>query len=410
MGNAGTLSDAEYISVAAFILQRNGLEPGATPLSFSTESRTVLGGIVDGNRAGSVAAAVYPIPGRVGTSPSPDSVRAMSAGMAPAGGGALTETPTAITWTYRSVPRFTPPSDAELADPPSKDWLHWRGNPAAWGYSALKQVNAETVGRLELAWVWGLPNGRSQLAPLVRDGVIFITTARNNGLHALDATDGTLLWEYSRQFPDKSEESRAVRTLALWQDQVLVTTRDGYLVALHARDGKVRWEVPLGEGENELTTSTGPLIADGKIINGVNGCGEGAASCFISARDARTGRLLWRTMTVPKPGTPGADTWGDVPYERRSGADVWNGGSWDVKLGLVFFGTAQAKPHVATSRGMTTDDQTLYANSTLALDVNDGHIVWHRTHVPGESLDLDEAYEQILIDVDGQPLVMAAGK
>ena len=51
-----------------------------------------------------------------------------------------------------------------------------------------------------------------------------------------------------------------------------------------------------------------------------------------------------------------------------AGRDVWNGGSWDPDLGLVYFGGAQAKPWVAASRGLTTADSALYTNSTLALD------------------------------------------
>ena len=65
-------------------------------------------------------------------------------------------------------------------------------------------------------------------------------------------------------------------------------------------------------------------------------------------------------------------------------------------MGLVYIGTAQAKPWVAVSRGLTTADSTLYTNSTLALDVETGRIVWYRHHVPGESLDMDEGFEQVL--------------
>ena len=83
-------------------------------------------------------------------------------------------------------------------------------------------------------------------------------------------------------------------------------------------------------------------------------------------------------------------------------SDVWITGSWDAELGLAFWGTAQAKPWVAASRGLSTDDATLYANSTLALDIDTGEIRWYFTHVPGETLDLDEAFERIVVDLDGR--------
>ena len=85
-------------------------------------------------------------------------------------------------------------------------------------------------------------------------------------------------------------------------------------------------------------------------------------------------------------------------------------GSWDPELGLVYFGTAQAKPWVAASRGLTTADSTAYANSTLALRVEDGSIAWYYIHVPGESLDMDEALERVLLDVNGEPTVISIGK
>ena len=308
---------------------------------------------------------------------------------------------------------FTPVSNAELVDPPADDWLHWRGNPASWGYSSLSQINTQNIHRLRLAWVWGMEDGdRSQPVPLVRDGTLYLPNS-GNVIQALDATNGTLLWEYRRQFPrgcSTCEAGARLRSLAIWEDLILVATADAYMVALDARTGVVRWETQIAEGER-FRNSTGPIVADGKVINGINGCSQTIESCFITAHDARTGRELWRTFTIARPGEPHGDTWGELPLEERGGGDTWNGASWDPELGLVYFGTAQAKPHAPVSRGLTTADSTLYTNSTLALDVNDGHIVWYRQHAPAEALDLDTGYEQVLVDVDGVlPVLLTAGK
>jgi alcohol dehydrogenase (cytochrome c) len=133
-------------------------------------------------------------------------------------------------------------------------------------------------------------------------------------------------------------------------------------------------------------------------------------SCFITGHDALTGRELWRTFTIARPGEPGGDTWGGYPFELRGGGDVWNGGSWDPELGLVYWGVAQAKPWMAWSRGLTVADSALYTSSTLALDAKTGEIAWYRQHVPGESFDMDEAFEQVLADVGGQPALLTIGK
>ena len=393
---AGSLSAEQVASVLAYILRANDVQADGTELSLAS-----TGTVIPGAERVAVTdvAGVPPIPGRVGTIRSPDTRQAPPEFL-----GAISETPTSITETYRAPARFTPVSDAELASPPDGDWLHWRGSPGSTGFSRLSQINTENVHRLQLAWVWGLPDGsRYRTAPLERSGILFLTTA-GGSVQALDATDGTLLWEYRRK---DANIGQRVQSVALWEDLVVVSTPDGAIVALDAPTGVVRWETP----EMGVSNTAGPIIADGKVINGVNGCGRFVEQkCFISAHDVRNGEFLWQTDVITRPGEPGGDTWGDLPFEMRAGGELWNGGSWDPDLGLVYFGTAQAKPWVAASRGLTTADSTLYANSTLALDVETGRIVWYRQHVPGESLDMDEGFEQVLADIDGVPSLLTTGK
>ena len=400
----GSLDEGQYVALTAFILRQNGVAPAQARLSLSSSGR-VIGG------AGAMAAAGDgeptvrpPVPGRVGTGPTPGTRNSIPEV------AVITETATGVTRSYRPARNFTPVSDADLMNPPDGDWLHWRGTPAALGYSPLDQITSENVHRLSLAWVWGMEPGTSQPSALVRDGVIFLPNSFNV-VQALDATDGTLLWEYRRTFPEGGGRGGRLRSLALWEDLIFVATLDASLVALDARTGVVRWETVIEDPELGYSNSSGPIVADGKVINGINGCTRlNEESCFITAHDARTGRELWRTHTIARPGEPGGDTWGDLRFEQRGGGDVWIPGSWDPDLGLVYFGTAQAKPWVAASRDLSTSDAALYTNSTLALDVDDGHIVWYRQHVPGETLDMDEAFEQVLVDVDGQPLHLSIGK
>ena len=392
----GSLSPEEVAAVVAYLLRANDVPASGSALSLAS-----TGTVIPGTEptASVVVAGLPPIPGRLGTVRSPEGVQAPPVSL-----GALSETPTSVTETYRAPRRFTPVSEADLVSPPDGDWLHWRGSPGSTGFSALSQINTDNVGGLQLAWVWALPDGsRYRTAPLERSGVLFLTTA-GGAVQALDAIDGTLLWEYRRK---DARIGQRVQSVALWEDLVLVSTPDGSIVALDAPTGVVRWETPqMGFGN-----TAGPIVADGKVINGVNGCGRFIEEkCFVSAHDVRNGELLWQTEVIARPGEPGGDTWGDLPWELRTGGDMWNGASWDPDLGLVYIGTAQAKPWVAASRGLTTADSTLYANSTLALDVETGRIVWHRTHVPGESLDMDEGFEQVLADIDGVPALLTIGK
>ena len=59
---------------------------------------------------------------------------------------------------------------------------------------------------------------------------------------------------------------------------------------------------------------------------------------------------------------------------------------------------------------MTVDDKALFSSSTLALNPDDGTLAWFFQHVPGESLDLDEVYERVLVDLDGRKVLFTVGK
>ena len=54
---------------------------------------------------------------------------------------------------------------------------------------------------------------------------------------------------------------------------------------------------------------------------------------------------------MARPGDPGGDTWGDLPLRFRAGGDAWIAGSYDPDVGLVYWGTAQAKPWSSAVRG-----------------------------------------------------------
>ena len=94
----------------------------------------------------------------------------------------------------------------------------------------------------------------------------------------------------------------------------------------------------------------------------------------------------------------------------RAGGETWIAGSYDPELNLTYWGTAQAKPWVPASRGLTVLDKVLYTGSTLALNPDTGKLAWYFQHAPAESLDLDEVFERVLVDIGDQKVVFSAGK
>src|SRR5215469_8980234 len=203
-----------------------------------------------------------------------------------------------------------PVTDATLANPDQGDWLQWRRTNDDWGYSPLDQINRSNVKQLQLVWSWGVNPGASEEAPLVHDGIMFIPNP-GGGVQAVDAATGDLLWEYKRRYENGELSTGAMRSLALYGDKVFVGTRDAHLVALDARTGAVVWDHTVADHALGYEYSSGPIIAKGHVIAGMTGCTRYKFDvCFISAHDPDTGRELWRTSTIARPGEPGGDTWG----------------------------------------------------------------------------------------------------
>ena len=301
-----------------------------------------------------------------------------------------------------------PASDAVLQNPDPGDWVNWRRTLDGWGHSPLDEIDRNNVGDMQLAWSWGLEPGVSQTTPMVRDGVMYIANP-GNVVQALDAATGDFIWEYRREMDERLRPAAQLRSLAMYEDLILLNTVDAHIVGLDARTGAIRWDTNVAPDHDGYGFSSGPVVADGVIVAGLRGCERFREdTCYIVGVDGRTGRVLWRTSTVARPGERGGDTWGDLPVLFRAGADAWIPGSYDPVNRLVFYGTSQAKPWTRDARG--TDGDALYSNSTLALDPTTGEMKWFFQHIPGDTHDMDETFERILIDYDNRQSVFSMGK
>jgi alcohol dehydrogenase (cytochrome c) len=177
---------------------------------------------------------------------------------------------------------------------------------------------------------------------------------------------------------------------------------DNSVYALDAQTGKMVWDTQILDPKRPANASSGPIIANGKVIAGRQ-CQPGATheGCIITAHDAKTGKELWRTSTIPKPGEPGDETWGGVPMEQRWHVGTWMVPSYDPELNLIYVGTSVTIPAPKFILG-GNDNKHLYHNSTLALNADTGKIVWYYQHVV-DHWDLDHPFERILVDTAVAP-------
>lgn len=397
--NPGGLSAAVYAQIFAFLLQQNAVEPSGSPLASRPDN---LAGMIMPSQPGTVVP-----PGRFSATQPAPSVSAGRGGSllgVPAGGASGGISPYAQLPPYPPRPnpldKFTPVTDAMLANPFPGDWLIWRRTQDDQGFSPLKQINKSNVADLRVAWSWTLPSGPNEATPLVHDGVIFVHSFGDN-VQALDAATGDLLWRYSRELPEGLQPSTK-RNIALYGGRVYVGTSDVHMVALDAKTGKVIWDHEIidykGPGGARLTG--GPLVARGKVMIGTEG--RTAGGCLIVGLDAETGKEAWRFHTIAQPGEPFGESWNGLPVEQRNGGSVWTAGSFDAANNLAYFGVAQTYDtgpivHLINKPGVTND--ALYTDSTVAINPDTGKLAWHYQHMANDQWDLDWAFERQLVSI-----------
>lgn len=287
-------------------------------------------------------------------------------------------------------------TDARLLKQEPQNWLTYHGNYAGWNYSPLSKINAGNVGKLNLAWAFatGQIEGH-QSAPLINNGYMFMTTPQSQVI-ALDAKTGTEIWRYKKELPpDQLMLHPTSRGAALYGDKLYLATQDCMVVALDAKTGKVLWTTPTDNWKNGYYHTLAPLAVKGKIIVGSSG-GELGIRGYVAALDAESGKLLWKTYTIPAPGEPGSETWPTSDAWKTGGGSVWQQGTYDPETNTVFYGVGNAGPWTPDQR----KGDNLYTASTLALNVDTGKIKGYFQYTQNDSWDWDEIVAPLLMDID----------
>jgi alcohol dehydrogenase (cytochrome c) len=278
-----------------------------------------------------------------------------------------------------------------------EDWPQHGGTNLFWRYSGLDQINTRNVKRLAPAWEFQTGDGENglQATPIVSNGVLYLSTSRNN-VYALDAANGRLMWQYRYPQPRLTVPyGPQNRGVAIGDGSVFMGTYDNYVVAIDQKTGVERWRVNVEDSKQcGCNITAAPLVVRDKVIVGGTG-GDSAHRGYLSAFDTKTGRLKWRFYTIPGPGEKGHETWKGDSWKFGGGA-TWMTGSYDPALNLVYWGVGNAASDFYSGDRGTGDN--LYTNSVIALDADSGKLRWHFQEVPRDVWDFDSAYESVLID------------
>ena len=288
-----------------------------------------------------------------------------------------------------------------------EQWLTYSGAYNGQRFSGLDQINRANVQRLALQWVFQTGvRGEHETTPLVIDGIMYFTTPQNHA-YAIDVRTGRPLWHYERNLPKELSLCCGPqnRGFAAVGDRLFMGTLDAHMVALDARTGRVRWDVPAADADKGYSFTGAPLVVKDKVIVGIAG-GEYGVRGFIDAYDAQTGNRAWRFYTIPAEGEPGVETWKGDSW-KRGGAPAWVTGSYDAELNTLYWGTGNPGPQMYGANRM---GDNLYSDSLVALDPDTGTLKWHFQFTPHDVHDWDSTHVPVLIDesVAGRPRKLVA--
>lgn len=326
-------------------------------------------------------------------------------------------------------------ASAQTVEGPLVEWPYYGANAYAQHYSPLTQINASNVADLRVVWRWSganfgpRPEARSEVTPLMVDGVLYATAGTTRNIVAIDAASGETLWMWR---PDEGERFRSAprqmsgRGVAYWTDgrgdaRIVTVTPGFHLAALDAGTGRPiesfgddgivdMFEFLRGPRENIIIGSTSPpmIVNDVIVVGPAHGVGARPNSRAqtkgdVRGFDVRTGELLWTFHTVPERGEFGYDTWldGSADYSGNTGA--WGPLSADPELGLVYL---PIEMPTSDFYGGERPGNNLFGNSLVAVDVETGERVWHYQMIHHDIWDWDNPTAPILVDVsiDGRPV------
>ena len=269
-------------------------------------------------------------------------------------------------------------------------------------YSALKQINTQTVGKLVPKWTYSLNNTQShESQPIIHEGVMYVTT--HSATMAINPLTGKQIWKADVELPQDVFKYACCgilnRGVAIYDGKIYRVTLDAHVVALDAKTGKQLWKSKAADYQDGHAMTSAPLIANGVVMTGIAG-GEYGTRGFVDGWDPMTGKKLWRFYTTAAPGEKGGDTWpGDTAS--KGGAPTWLTGTYDPELDLVYWGTGNAGPWNPQVRL----GDNLYVCSVVAFRPKTGEMVWHYQFSPNDPYDYDSTEVGMLVDmkIDGKP-------
>ena len=298
-----------------------------------------------------------------------------------------------------AVPAASKAETDAVSRPRKGDWPSYNGSLDGNRDSPLEQINASSVSKLQLQWMYPINFPGLETTPVVVDGVMYVTG--NNQVFALSGSTGREIWRYERPKSLGSTISGDAaigvnRGVAVLGDRVFYLTDNAHLIALNRLTGALMWDVDTPDGApGQFGGTSAPLVVGDLVLTGVSS-GDNGIRGFVAAYKATTGELVWKFMTIPKPGDTGpiADTWKGTALGLGGGA-TWTTGSADADADAIYWPVGN--PHPDTD-GDERAGSNLYTNSDIAIDAKTGKLLWYYQFTPHDLHDWDANQPIVLVD------------
>ena len=314
--------------------------------------------------------------------------------------------------------------EKQIANP--NNWAMQAGDMYNQRYSKLSQINAQNVGKMQVAWMFstGVLRGHEG-SPLVVNGMMYIHTPFPNKVFAIDLDTQKIKWRYepkqdSAVIPQMCCDT-VYRGLAYAENKIFLQQADSTLVALDAGTGKVIWSVKNGDPKLGAVNTNAPHVFKDKVITGISG-GEWGVWGFLAAYDINTGKQVWKAYSTGPDAEMLIDpdktmTWTDgslKPVGKDSSLKTWQGDQWktgggttwgwysyDKGLNLLYYGSGNPSTWNPSQR----PGDNKWSMTVFARDVDTGMAKWVYQMTPFDEWDFDGINEMILADitVHGKP-------
>ena len=311
-----------------------------------------------------------------------------------------------------------------IADP--NNWAMQAGDMYNQRYSKLEQINAQNVGKMQVAWMFstGVLRGHEG-SPLVVNGMMYIHTPFPNKVFAVDLDTQKIKWRYEPKqdvavIPQMCCDT-VYRGLAYAENKIFLQQADSTLVALDAGTGKVLWSVKNGDPKVGAVNTNAPHVFKDKVITGISG-GEWGVRGFLNAYDINTGKQVWKAFSTGPDAEMLIDpdktmTWTNgalKPVGKDSSLKTWRGDQWrtgggttwgwysyDKALNLLYYGTGNPSTWNPAQR----PGDNKWSMTVMARDVDTGMAKWVYQMTPYDEWDFDGINEMILADINvkGKP-------